>query len=416
MSFIGTGYNFTSDGLQLNHSAAAVFNATGLPTVLTAANIAKLDNAGCMTVWVDADYFTAVAAGNEALFSAATNSGLGTYIWLAKDNASSTFRTRNSGTFSAQNAQMSAIGKTAKVRVDWTWNNNVLRMYVDGMLMHSYTWAAGKVAALFSYIMLGYGSSGGSINTSRMRNFQLSTRPVMLAVHPLLRDVVVFGHSFTVGSDYCNRNGAIVGQAAASATNYNASGYATLQGYLQLKGLGIGVSGVGLGSGLNTARICSYGVSGSAISAINGTQIGVAQAANHRHPTLAIVMTGINDVAGSINSTTFTSNLVATIDAIIALGTTKIVITNMTTTAMNTTSYFPTAAQLAAIDTGNAIIATMETLYPDVVKVVDIFTLMGGHTNYLLGTDFIADNIHPTDTGYNKIWLQGIAPVVYLML
>lgn len=113
---------------------------------------------------------------------------------------------------------------------------------------------------------------------------------------------------------------------------------------------------------------------------------------------LVVVMIGTNDIAASTAEATFRTNLRAIVDECVAGGALGIVFATPTSLRNNPTY------QTAGYDTQTAMVRDVileMPAYHNKCRVVDTFTLMGGHS--FDSGDFQSGDIHPNETGSTRL-------------
>ncbi len=379
----GSGYDFNSDGVLLGASGSI-----NISSVVSAADKAKLVKGGCFTVWVDKGYADYVASGQyESLFfcwNGANNAHLNT-IKLNGDSKTGVRFGTNANP--AQKARMYQTGKDDLVRFDLSWTNTEGILFID-----NYPVAQGAVAPLtldvFDNIHIG-GQNGKGPQTARMKNFMLSTKPILMPKGP--KTVVMLGHSFAANGDYPEgANSYIQGDTVQTDSSGEARTCARIHRDLHSYGIGF-----------KYGKIRNYGVGGAAVTGL-ASQITSAISAVTTID-IAIIQIGLNEVTagtGDFNTDypTWQADIQAEIDTILANGADQVYLCNVTSPVHDST--YGGQAYLDRVDAANLVIDAVAAANTEVIK-VDLFNLLNGHN--ALAADFATNDRHPSDQGYNKI-------------
>lgn len=389
--------NFTDKGVQLSNTGYLRLADMG------GAQSALLDNGGQISFEVESQFFnpTYQGAGNENIVLT-TDNGTNNLAVMKPNGSSNVFTAYNAAGLSQKavlSSESAAKGTHSIIHISWT--NKEVAVYKDYVLVMKNTWTA-KPVGLFTQLYIGGRNTGAyqSIAVYRVRNFAISSRPVRLPVRKALNDVIVLGHSYSVNGDYPNADFATIG--LSTSASFQDSGFIPqAQRYLACRGVHLG-----------TGRMTCYGQNGALVSGMSA-QLSTAIAAGHRHPDVAVLVCGINNILGLVGGLTsqFLTDYQTVINALITQNPNiSILVCNIP----NPTGYTGASWTAADVDTGNAYIKQLETLYPANCRVVDWFATMGGWAGKST-TDFLADLLHLSKSGNDKAALS-LGQALYSML
>ena len=172
----------------------------------------------------------------------------GSNTWHVRKGAGDKYIYFANGGLGAQKAGVDNKGVTGThMRVDISWNNYGVQMYVENMLVMSNPW--GNLPGFASIINI-TGNGGGSGNTEyRIRNLQFSSRPITLPVTHEKNVITVIGDSFTKQGQYPLSFFAYLGEQVedygdttiqATNTHKNRGMIPVIHGELAKKGIHVG--------------------------------------------------------------------------------------------------------------------------------------------------------------------------------
>lgn len=224
---------------------------------------------------------------NEVCMAWGTNNGAtGTLGYLYKRTAANNYdfyiKAGQSGQVGSVYSSDNSVNPAwSTVTVSWTVNK--VDLYIDGLHIFTRTRSASNALTQFGDIYLGnYGNGAGQPNWNNqyyMRNFIMSSRPVVLNYHPILAHIMSVGDSFA-GGQYQN-----ITSTVGQVNEVN-----TIAGRLNEKGFGFNsltVYSNGGGAVINTAA-------DDLKTDINGAGKTRAQGAAEK-PTFIIFQGGVND-------------------------------------------------------------------------------------------------------------------------
>jgi len=389
LSGAGAGsVTYSDNGIQLSATASLNF-----VNVLTAAQKAALVKGFTLTCWVESAWIADSYAGTSSGEHLMGMQGAGSYFTGVKGSGGYYLQGRsgsNISNTSTQITQVKNIGKGTHTRIDMVYyGGGKTRFYVDHLPATELSFGPPDTAPAANFIGLGGSTAGVAPINHRIKNFMICNRPVTLAVSQKFSHIAIFGHSFVDRGGYLASGDLIVGDTAQGVGEPGC--LATIHRKLVQKGLEIPVG-----------KIRSYGVSGSVVSGI-ATQITSATA-NGQRLKVALVESGANEVTASVNSfatdyPTWVATWQTQINSLVAAGADYILIGNVVSTV--NASAFSAAAYQTRCNDANALIDSVIAANPTTCHKVDLFNLFGGHS--VNSSDFLTDNIHPSQQGHNKI-------------
>lgn len=300
-----------------------------------------------------------------------------------------------------------------------TWSGRSKTLYVDGVWYGAVSDGAHALTTQFNTFVLGRHPSAGSnypLVSGRIRNLQISTKPVIFQKHPLLAHVHVFGDSYA---------SSVFAMSAANWFNMGAG--AAFRGHLHRAGYTYGQYSQDSNSG---ASIIANGT--------NDLDDFYADCLNN-YPTLVVLQAGANDLTetGSLNAASFESSLKGHIEYLMGLNgnaatTVKAMVINSTPWAPQ---YGSGGSGGTVPDEANALLrlpdiltirnivmdipAWFDATYPTLaghVVAFDMYAHFGNATeNFGMSTADVYDYLHPNDLGhYVKAegWAQGVLSLV----
>lgn len=398
----GDGVTYTEDGVLIGATTDGGARIT-YPNSLAL----LLKNGGTITYWIEKGFFEDASIGAEShlIYINGTDKVFIRKLTITDGIIQTKQASGLSNTLNASN-----VGMDDLTRVDISFNNKGISMYVDYLLLMKNDWAANP--AFDSTINLsGLGTSGAPNAAFRFKNMQVSTRPISLPVNPQVIDISVLGDSFTRQGQYPLNNCFYTGYAGADygdtsldplTTHRNRGMLPTIHSELAKKNTYIG------------DRVNFYGRGTSEVFAASGVPLSARtdamdNQASVEYPTpsvrkntqIVVSVIGTNDIANSRDQATVLADYKTEIDKWDVYAS-HIVITTIPD------RYSPAsksdAAGLAEIASMNELYKTLED-YNSKVKVVDMNPIMDS-------TDFISDGIHPDTSGMVKYGKQ-IANAIY---
>jgi len=272
-------------------------------------------------------------------------------------------------------------------------------MYVDYMLAMSNPWNG--VCTFTNCHIGGLGTTGGaSPSLDYISDVQLSTRPIMIPVHPALAHVNIYGDSFVKLGQYPSANFAILGQTEDGSSGATFDADASNRDEGMVVALHKTLNSYGLGVGGNRIKCWHEGGSGIETGSPLTTRMDISVNGSYPMPTTAFIAIGTNDISGaSTFDATWKASYQTEIDKLISNGCNRIIIANIAPLNVETT--YNTAAYDTGTDLANTLIAELADDNTE-VTVVDIFTKFGGHTGFS-AADFKTGDRHPSPQGSAKI-------------
>lgn len=399
---------FTANGVQFEPTNGSNKGGVNLgASWTTAANLALLKNGGHIAFDVDSTvWLTTNAYAPDMNYFFRASKVAGGIFSLVKQTSQSyvLFNDPPTGTTPGYaRTKIGPEGKGEKTRVVLSFNNFGIDMYVDGFLVQRKAYYTSDITGVDfdNFYLGGDGVTYGGIWGSRISNFHVSKRPIMIPAHPKLGEVAILGHSFATKGGYPDD-----GNSRYSFYKSIGSPYALETGVADA-GISCAIHRKVMERGFNMGgQVWNFAESGATASAMNTATTGQVAllVANRRNVNFVIIQHGINDVS---DAGVITAGLQATYQtAIDAINTaypnlTKIIITNIASPI----NYTPrsNATALAAVDTVNSsIYPALEAANAKVV-IVDIFTRLNGHAIIAADWGTPGTDIHPSSTGNVKI-------------
>jgi len=212
-----------------------------------------------------------------------------------------------------------SLGKSRFCTVTISWIGNTMSIYVDGIISQISTFT--QYADMFKFVWLGdyAGGSNGSILNHYIRNFHISTRPVMIPKHRKLTPLAFFGDSFvSVGERY-------QGGVLAAATPYHDHTFENIVvAYLRNRGIG--------------CEALNHGNSGSSVNDSSGDALETGRATMLAdRPYSVLFQAGTNDANDASVHANFDTDLKDHMTTILASIPGKIYVGTVPTLKANST-------------------------------------------------------------------------------
>lgn len=401
---LGATYIVQGSGLQTFDSVRGMNpNGSGGYRIQNLPNRAALDFAGQVTFEVEREWlckqapgyysFGLVPASNQTALSAlATAGGVGSMCSKAVVGNAYT-----SGPFGSQSVGCSSAGKGDYVRVNLGWSGGRVggKSYLsfDGDEPREVTRNTATLSDLFASWWIGSDRGvAGTFPSYYMRKLQLSTRPPMFAVHPLLRRVAILSDS-------------IMNSDNVTAGNYlDAVSSREMRRVLAQRGIHVGAVDISINGG--------YRLDNSIPAQYLHDQLAALLANN---PTLLIIRGGTNDAAGSRCTVAgWQAQVEQYLTTAFATPSVRgVILPNIPPLWEGATAY-DTAAFREQVATGNQIMAQIATDWrasnptdPRSVIVPDAYAALGGD-NPAAGT-----YIGQVSGAYNDLHLSGYGHVLH---
>ena len=239
------------------------------------------------------------------------------------------------------------------------------------------------------------------LGNGSIADFIIANKPVVMAGHPNLQTVVLFGHSFAVDGGY---------------TKITAAEYMDTTIAQEIEGH-LGRAGLRTGGSDSAGGLYVDGLGGGWVSDTGATKLSSITATTAaRKPNFICALMGANDAINLENLATYESELKLRVAELMSGHRGHLLLANVTT--LKTHSTYDSASYVSQVNAQNAIHATIPSWWQGVktasqgnIYDVDIFTATGGEnpqTNVFLGntpshTTAYRSNIHPNCLGQVKI-------------
>jgi lysophospholipase L1-like esterase len=292
-------------------------------------------------------------------------------------------------------------------QVDISWSGSQMSVYVD----HYPVWKGLRSMQMdFSSIYLG--SRGASwenaLGETWVRDFKVSTMPVVLQGNPVIGKIGMFGDSFIANAQYPKVGGASNYNFAIGGTTPDNAAGTCFEPSDQFGDYGLIPS---IHRNLNSygiypanERIANWSEKSSGVTTgscnLLSSRVDTAVSGAYPVPDAALFVIGTNDVAnGESDWDIWKIAYLAEIDKLIALNPDIIIIANIA--PMTPERIFDTLAYRAAVDSANLAIAELPTERRQ-ISVVDVFNALGGHDNWNQSDFNVVNDRHPSAAGYQK--------------
>lgn len=410
---------FTADGLQfqptfIQNKYQGVNIAPCWPAAGLATTKAKLSRGGTIYFEATIDFFDGLTNTGGTSGYVFYEGNFAHYKGNSQSSSAAALQFANPA-YTALYPGVLPLGKSTYTPVMISWNGFGIDYYVwrdlgngNGawMLMGHATWTSGirPVLSFASFYLGGQGTFAGGGYGYRIKNFFISTLPVVIPVRQKLQELATLGHSFCASGGYYG----VVGSAASYYKKLASTGDGGASAEL---GTSYGIHRVFLKRGFNMAgQLWNYGLGGSAASDVAATQVPALIAAR-RNVQYVLINTGINNIASNTGAIT-TSNGDATDwkNAFIALiagypNIKRVDIATIATGKMTTDR--SNAACTASIDALNAFINALPawefaTYGTNRIRILDQFGFYGGHS-FISGyfAQSTGTDPHPNSLGYD---------------
>ena len=392
--FIGaTDKTYTKNGVLLQDASDGI----NWEASVTAAQKAELVKAGTMTLEVESalvtDGYTGVGEGILG--------GYGTsFFYIEMSNADNKPRVRVNSSFSTK-SRLKNIGKGSHIRIDMTWIGNKVTVYFDYLPLIQFS-AALASDQFDNFLGVGTSHVGKAPLNHRVRNFQLSTKPIILPTKYGLENICMFGHSYADNGDYSSGSFTDLNGDKGNGDTGDALTLPEIHRLLGERNLGVG-----------NGQIRNYGVGGEKVvggAGDLGAQIASAIAVEGLIK-VAMLQFGTNEVIQSANDWEtdygasggeydFETDYQTEITSLINNGAEIILLANVVSVVNDST--YNSQTYKDRVDACNVMIDSLVAANSQ-VYLVDLFSEFGGHD--ITSSDFVSDDYHPisTGTGYKRI-------------
>ena len=304
--------------------------------------------------------------------------------------------------------RLKADGESNYISVVVNWDGAKVDLYIDGLLVVSNDWPAGRDSDEFTNIYIGSPSTTGASNeTSRYRNAYISDVQFQPIVQPSMRHVCAFGDSFIKLGMYTNQSSyyQILGEVPDGSSgstfdpsaSYDSGCISAAHKYLAKRNIFCG------GGRIHTWHEGGTGVATSGNTL--GTRIDVALNGNYPVPTMSIIHIGTNDITDAsqpltdFQDGTWKAAYQTEIDKLLAVGS-KVGLCTMPPASAQTDYDSDTYRDKETA--ANAVIRELVAENDDVF-LIDTFTAFGGHnfnSDYFGSLTGGADDRHPSFLGH----------------
>jgi len=301
-----------------------------------------------------------------------------------------------------------AWGGIRTQRVDISWSGEQLYIFIDYYMV----WKGYRSMQMdFSEI---YAGSRGmswenSLSETWIRDFKVSTEPVMLIENPDIGRISMFGDSFVSNGQYPRVGGnsnfyfAIEGVTRDSAIGICYGAGDQFGDYGLMPSIHRKLNSLGIYPTDNKISNWSEKSSGVTTGSCNllSSRVDVSVVVEYESPDVALFVIGTNDVAnGESNWESWKNSYLYELDKLIAKNPDMIIII-ANVAPMTPDIRFDTPYYRAAVDLINLKILEMVNERKQ-ITVIDMFNALGGHDDWSSDDFNIYNDRHPSALGYQK--------------